>query len=65
MLIKNTRHKWFSDYNCLNKKICEVDNKLLDTSSLATTTVLNAKLVKLRIKFQIMLNISLLKNGIS
>ena len=44
MLIKNTRYKWFSDYSCFEYKINEVENKMPDTSSLVTTTVLNRKI---------------------
>ena len=44
----------------LNTKISDVQNKVPDTSSLVTTTVL--KTGKLRIKFLIMLNILLLGN---
>ena len=43
MLIKNNRKKWFSDSNCFNTKISEVENKIQDSSSLVTTTVLNTK----------------------
>ena len=46
MLIKNTRYKWFSDYNCFKHKISEVENKIPDTSSLVTTTVLNTKMIE-------------------
>ena len=33
-----------SDYNCLNTKISEVDNKIPNTSNLVTTAVLNTKI---------------------
>ena len=46
-------------------EISEVENKILDTSSLVTTMFLIQKLVKLRIKFLIRLNILLLKNVMS
>ena len=43
--MKNTRYKWFSDYNCfLNVKISEVENKIQNTSSLVTTTVFSTKI---------------------
>ena len=45
----------------LNTKISGVENKLPDTSSLVQLFLIQ-KLVKLRIRFQIMLNILLLKN---
>ena len=38
MLIKkNTRHKWFSDYNCFNIKISEIENKIPDNSKYIIT----------------------------
>ena len=43
MLIKNTRHKWFSDCNCFNTKISEVEYKIPDTRSLVTKTDLNTR----------------------
>ena len=43
MLIKNARYKQFNDYNCFEYKISEVENKIPDTSSLVSTTVLNRK----------------------
>ena len=46
----------------LNTKISEV---VPDISSLVTTTALNTKLMKLTIKFLIMINILQLKNLIS
>ena len=49
----------------LNAKITEVGNKIPDTSNLVTATALNTKLMKLRIKFLIMINIVLLLNLIS
>ena len=39
-----------------NTKIVEVKNKIPDTSGLATTTLLDKKLVKLRIKFLMLIN---------
>ena len=33
-----------SDYNCLNTKISELENKIPNTSNLVTTTVLNTKI---------------------
>ena len=51
--------------NVLNTKISEVENKIPDTSILLTTIVLIQKLVKLIIRFLIMLKILLLKNLIS
>ena len=45
----------------MNTKISDVQNKVPDTSSLVTTTVL--KTGKLRIKFLIILNILLLGNN--
>ena len=45
----------------LNTKI-SVENKISDTKSLVTTTVLNTKIEEVENKFLIMLNISLLKN---
>ena len=44
----------------LNTEIDEVENKIPDTSSLVKQLFLIQKLVKLRIKFQIMLNTLLL-----
>ena len=41
---KNTRCKWFSDYYCLNTKICEVENKIPNTSCLVSTNILNTKI---------------------
>ena len=50
----------------LNRKINEVENKIPDISGLVTTLMfLIQKLVKLKIKFLIMLNLSLLKSLIS
>ena len=46
----------------LDKKAGENENKIADTSDLATTAVLNTKLTKLRIKFLIMLTILRLLN---
>ena len=40
----------------LKTKISEVENKVPDTSSLVTRTVLNTKMMKWKIKFLIMLN---------
>ena len=48
----------------LNTKVTEVVNRITDTKSLVTTTVLKKK-GKLRTKLFIMLNILLLKNLIS
>ena len=39
-----------------NTKIVEVKNKILDTSGSATTALLDKKLVKLRIKFLMLIN---------
>ena len=49
----------------LNSKISEVENSIPDTINLVTATVLIQKLVKLRIKFLIVLKILLLRNLIS
>ena len=49
----------------LNTEIDEVENKIPDTSSLVKQLFLIQKLVKLRIKFQIMLNTLILLNLIS
>ena len=43
-MIKNIKQQWFSDYNCFEYKISEVENQISDTSSLVTTTVLNTKI---------------------
>ena len=61
MLIKNTRCKYFSDYSCFEYKNSEVENKAQNTGCLITTTVLIQKLVKLRMKFLVILNILLFK----
>ena len=44
----------------LNAKISEAENKIPDASNLVNTAVLNKKVVKLRTKFLIMINILLL-----
>ena len=44
MLIKNSRYKWFSDYNLFEYKINEVENKIPDNNSLATTAAYNTKI---------------------
>ena len=49
----------------LDTKISEVVNKIPDTSNLVTTSVLNTKIIELRIKFLVVLNIILLKNFIN
>ena len=46
----------------LNTKMSEVDNKMPNLSGLVTTTVWILKLVELRVKFLIMINILLLQN---
>ena len=51
MLIKHARYEWFSDYNYLNTRISEVDNKIPDTSSLVTATVLNTKIGEVKNRF--------------
>ena len=43
-MIKNIRYKWFSDYNCFEYKKCEVENKILYTTILVTTSFLNTKI---------------------
>ena len=43
-MIKNIRYKWFSDYNCFEYKKCEVENKILYTTVLVTTSFLNTKI---------------------
>ena len=48
--------------NVLNTKIGEVENKILDTSSLVTTTVRNTKIEDVENKILIMLNILVLRN---
>ena len=50
MLIKNTRHKWFSDCNCFNTKISKVEYRIPGTSSLVTKTVLNTRTNKVENK---------------
>ena len=49
----------------LNIKISEVENKIPGTSSLAATNVFNTKLVKVRIKFLIILHTLLPTNLIN
>ena len=44
MLIKNTRCKWFSDFNCFECKISEIENKILDANSLVITTTFKTKI---------------------
>ena len=46
MLIKNTRYKWFSNYNCFQYKIynTKVDSKITGTSSLVTTVFFNTRI---------------------
>ena len=51
-----------TDKPSLQNTTGDVDQKMPDTSGLVTTTILNKKLVKLRIKFLIMIKILLLKN---
>ena len=41
MLIKNTRYKWFSDYNCFKFKISEVENKIPNHDKYITTPEFN------------------------
>lgn len=43
-MIKNSRYECFIDYNSLNGKINDVENKMQNTSNLETTTVLNTKI---------------------
>ena len=43
-------YKWFSDYNCFNKKISEVENKIPKSSNLVATTVLNTKITEVENK---------------
>ena len=52
LLIKKARCKQFNDYNRFEYKISEVENKIPDTCSLVSTTVLNRKVreVENRIK---------------
>ena len=49
----------------LNTKISDFEDKIPDTSSLVTTALPIKKLLELRTKFLIILNILLLKNLIS
>ena len=49
----------------MNTKVNEVENKVLDTNDLVTTTVLNEKISEVDKKFLIMINILLLLNLIS
>ena len=51
--------------NVSNVKISKVENKIPNTSGLVNTTIMNKKLVKLRIKFLIMIKILLFQNLIS
>ena len=53
------------DTTVFNTKISEIEKKIPDTSSLVTTNVWMQKSVKLWIKFQIILNILLVKNLIT
>ena len=44
MLIKKYQTRMFSEYNCLEHKISEVENKIPNTSGLVTTTFLSTKI---------------------
>ena len=49
-------HKWKQHRNTKStEKIGDVNTKISNTSGLVTTTVLNIKLVKLKIKYQILI----------
>ena len=61
-MIKNSRYECFIDYNSLNGKINDVENKMQNTSNLETTTVLNTKISEDENKYLLILNILLLKN---
>ena len=61
-MIKNSRYECIIDYNSLNGKINDVENKMQNTSNLETTTVLNTKISEDENKYLLILNILLLKN---
>ena len=48
--------------NVSNVKISKVESKMPNTSGLVNTTVLSKKLVKLRVKYAVMIKILLFQN---